>query len=134
MYTPIMTTFAKYQLHRLDGRHSHNQRYRYYLEFSASMSNRSGPLHFNNAMAWCIKTWGWSAEVNQTARMLSWVKQSTVLGFPNIMTMAGGILEDLPDHCNLCWSWSNKLQPGLRIYLRSDAELAFFQLAHAVDQ
>ena len=120
-----------YQLHRLDGRHSHNQRFRYYLGFSASMANRSGPLYFNDAMAWCIQTWGWSAEVNATVRILSWARQSVVMGIPN--TLASEIFEHPPDHCNPHWSWSNQIQPDLRIYLHSDAELTWFQLAHPVD-
>ena len=121
-----------YQLHRLDGRHSHNQRFQYYLEFSASMSNRSGPLHFNDAMAWSIRTWGWSAEVNQTARIMSWTTTSVALN--RNRTLASSILETPPDYCNPHWSWSNTIGRDLRLYLQSDAELAWFQLAHPVDQ
>jgi hypothetical protein len=115
-----------YQSHRLDGRHSHNDRFRYYLSFSASMAQRSGPLHFNSAMAWCVQTWSWSAEINQTAKILSWTLAIT--RFPQ------GTLPELSEHCNASWSWSNRLGDDLRIYLRGDPELTWFQLAHPVDQ
>ena len=121
-----------YRLHRLDGRHSHHDRFQYYLGFSTGMADRSGPLHFNDAMAWCVQTWGWSAEVNQTARILCWTQQIAIMWIPN--APASGISGHPPDHCNPSWSWSNQIQPGLRIYLRDDAELSWFQLAHPVDQ
>lgn len=122
----MTTNKLQYRLHHLDGRHSHNDRFQHYLSFPASMTQRSGPLHFNDTMAWCIQTWGWSAEVNQTAKILSWTLMVTK--FPQ------GILLDTPECCNPSWSWSNRLGHDLRIYLRGDAELAFFQLAHPVDQ
>ena len=120
-----------YKLHRLDGRHSHNRRFQYYLEFSASMANRSGPVYFNDAMAWCIRTWGWSAEVNQTARIMSWTATSTALNIKP--TLASAILDTHPDYCNPNWSWTNRIGDDLRIYLRGDEELAWFQLARPVD-
>lgn len=121
-----------YRLHQLDGRHSHNRRFQYYLEFSANMANRSGPLHFNDAMAWCIRTWGWSAEVNQTARIMSWTVTSTALNLGH--TLASAIMDAPPDYCNPNWSWTNRIGDDLRIYLQGPAELAWFQLAHPVDQ
>jgi hypothetical protein len=120
-----------YQLHRLDGRHSHHDRFQYYLGFAASMANRSGPLHFNDAMMWCIQTYGWSAEVNQSAKIMSWIRP-TIPFFSQMF--ASGILDNVPDYCNDHWSWSNQVGHDLRIYLASDSELVFFQLAHPVDQ
>jgi hypothetical protein len=121
-----------YKLNRLDGRHSHNSRFQYYLGFTANMANRSGPLHFNDAMAWCIKTYGWSAEVNQTAKIMSWT--SSIMPWSQITNLATGIIDHAPEFCNPYWSWSNHIGSDLRIYLRGDGELAFFQLAHPVDQ
>ena len=118
-----------YQLHRLDGRHSHNDRFRYYLGFAASMANRSGPLYFNDAMAWCIKNYGWSAEVNLTRRIQSWT--TTMIAMNQITT---SITIPEPDYCNPHWSWTNIIGNDLRIYLQGDEELAWFQLAHPVDQ
>ncbi len=122
-----------YRLHQLDGRHSHNKRYRYYLEFASSMADRSGPLHFNDAMAWCIRTWGWSAEASQTAKIISWTKPWK--GFWNTVPTTIKDMQVLaPDWCNPNWSWTNTTPNDLRIYLTGDAELAWFQLAHPVDQ
>ena len=121
-----------YQKHKLDGRHSHNKIYHYYLQFSTNMANRSGPLHFNDAMAWSIRTWGWSAEVNQTARIQAWTATSTALNIKP--TLASSILDAPPDYCNPHWSWTNRIGDDLRIYLQGDAELSWFQLAHPVDQ
>jgi hypothetical protein len=36
-------------------------------------------------------------------------------------------------HCNPHWSWSNSYQ-DLRIYVATEKELTFFQLAHPIDQ
>lgn len=118
-----------YQLHQLDGRHSHHKRFRYYLEFSANMANRSGPLHFNDAMAWCIRTWGWSAEAAQTVKIQSWTTTWTSLNM-----VATGILASTPDYCNPHWSWTNNMGNDLRIYLTGDPELTWFQLSHPVDR
>jgi len=118
-----------YELHRLDGRHSHNDRFQYYLGFSSSMANRSGPLYYNDAMTWAIRTWGWSAEIHQMRRILSWT--TTMVALNQIAT---GILTQEPDYCNPHWSWTNTIGSDLRIYLQGDAELAWFQLAHPVDQ
>jgi hypothetical protein len=38
----------------------------------------------------------------------------------------------LPDVCNTHWSWTNGYN-DLRIYVASDKELTFFQLAHPQD-
>jgi hypothetical protein len=118
-----------YQLHRLDGRHSHHDRFQYYLGFAASMANRSGPVYFNDAMAWCIKNYGWSAEVNLTRRIQSWT--TTMVAMNQIVT---GITIPESGYCNPHWSWTNIIGHDLRIYLRGDEELTWFQLAHPVDQ
>ena len=122
----------QYQLNRLDGRYSHKDRFRYYLGFSSAVTQRSGPLHFNEVMTWCIQTWGWSAEINQSAKIQSW--HQTMYNLRVTVPHLSGGMSDLPDYCNPFWSWSNLVGANLRIYLRGDAELAFFQLAHAVDQ
>ena len=134
MYTSTMTLHKlQYRLHHLDGRHSHRDRFQYYLSFPASMTQRSGPWCFNQAMAWCIQTWGWSAEVNQTAKILSWTVGMNQFR-SHLPQLALGIFSEAPECCNPSWSWSNHLGGDLRIYLQGDAELAFFQLAYPVDQ
>jgi hypothetical protein len=48
------------------------------------------------------------------------------------MSVKGGwvnrVPKDLPDDCNPNWSWTNGYD-DLRIYVKDDPELAFFQLA-----
>jgi hypothetical protein len=122
----------RYKINRLDGRYSHNDRFSYYLGFSQTMTHKSGPLHFNDAMTWCIRTWGWSAEVNQTAKILAWTV--SINHIQSNLNLASGIMPESPEFCNPSWSWTNHIGGDLRIYLKGDAELAFFQLAHPVDQ
>jgi hypothetical protein len=118
-----------YTLHELDGRHSHRDRFRYYLGFSGQMSNRSGPLHYNDAMSWFIRTYGWSAEVHQMRKIQSWT--TTMIALNSVAT---GLLTQESDHCNPHWSWTNIIGGDLRIYVRGDEELLWFQLVHPVDQ
>jgi hypothetical protein len=40
---------------------------------------------------------------------------------------------DLPNSCNPYWSWTNGYD-DLRLYVKSDQELSFFQLANPIDQ
>ena len=53
------------------------------------------------------------------------------------MAVKGGWVKPTADHlpaeCNPLWSWSNGYEE-LRIYIKGDKELAFFQLSHPVDQ
>jgi hypothetical protein len=44
-----------------------------------------------------------------------------------------GILEETPTHCNPHWSWTNGYD-DLRIYVATDAEMAFFTLKYAQDK
>ncbi len=117
-----------YQFHQLDGRHSHRDRFQYYLGFSNNMARQSGPLYFNDVMTWCIRTYGWSAEVHQMRRIQSWTTTMVALN-----SVASGMLTAEPDYCNPHWSWTNVIGDDLRIYLRGDEELGWFQLAHPVD-
>jgi len=120
-----MTT--PYKLHRLDGRHSHNDRFRYYLGYANSMANKRGPLHFNDALTWFIQTYGWSAEVHQTHKIQQWSFTARI--WQNLAPAASGILEQEPEYCNPHWSWSNLIGNELRIYMRDDAVLSFWQLS-----
>ena len=117
----------KYQIHKLDGRYSYNRWFKYYIGFSNRMSNSQGPIEFNNAMKWFFKTYGWSAEVRQYEEIYSWSVRTLPL-----ISVKGGWLnrvpKDLPDDCNPSWSWTNGYN-DLRIYVKDDPELAFFQLA-----
>ena len=96
------------------------------------MSTDRGPLQFNTALRWFFDTYGWSAEIRDYSKMQKWTVQATAWLGSRQLQKASGILEDLPDHCNPHWSWTNGYD-DLRIYVASERELAFFQLAHPVD-
>ena len=123
----------KYTIHKLDGRFSYRDWFAYYIGFTGGMAQGHGPLHYNNALKWFMETYGWSAEIREYAKMRSWTKTGTTWMGNYSRNTALGILEELPDHCNPHWSWTNGYD-DLRIYVATDAELNFFTLKHAVDQ
>lgn len=95
------------------------------------MSSDKGPECFTRAQCWFFQTYGWSAEIRQWSDIQRWYNKSVPL-----MAAKGGWVRpsvELPKECNLLWSWSNAYD-GLRIYVASPKELAFFQLAFPVDQ
>lgn len=118
----------QYQLHQLDGRHSHNDRFQYYLGFPTQMTNRSGPLHFNDAMTWFINNFGWSAEIHQICKIEAWTTNAKT--WNHLINLSSDLLDNSPDYCNQHWSWTNTIGHDLRIYVRGDQELAWFQLSH----
>lgn len=120
----------KYTVQKLDGRYSYSRFFKYYIGFSHRMSNGLGPLAFTQAHKWMIDTYGWSAEIRQWDEIQQWYNKSVPL-----MAVHGGWARSskiLPEECNSLWSWTNGTD-NLRVYLKGDAELAFFQLAHPVD-
>ena len=123
----------KYTVTRLDGRFSYREWFEYYIGFPSSMSNRQGPVRYNDALKWFFQTYGWSAEIRQYGRIMQWTFGTYVNTLLNQKTQATGILSERSEHCNPHWSWTDHY-PDLRVYLASDKELAFFQLAHPVDQ
>ena len=121
----------KYDIVKLDGRFTYRELFAYCIKFSNRMAVDHGPLKFNDAMRWFTDTYGWSAEIRDYNKMHKWTQQTTQwMGFPRLQA-ASGLLEEVPDHCNPHWSWTNGYD-DLRIYVRSDAELNFFQLRFSV--
>jgi hypothetical protein len=118
----------KYTINRLDGRFSYHKWFAYYIGFTGGMANGHGPLHFNNTLKWFMETYGWSAEIREYAKMHAWTQQST--GWMGNYQQAAVILDELPDHCNPHWSWTNGYN-DLRIYVQSEKELNFFRLRWA---
>ena len=118
----------KYEVIRLDGRFTYRDLFEYCIKFSNRMAGDHGPLQFNDALRWFFKTYGWSAEIRDYAKMQKWTVQATQWLGNRQIQQASGILQDLPDHCNPHWSWTNGYD-DLRIYVATDKELAFFQLA-----
>lgn len=127
----------KYQILKLDGRYTYRDWFEYCIKFSNRMAIDQGPLNFNNALRWFFEIYGWSAEVRQYDNITKWVSSATMIGRTvnlNKMThLASSILTDVPEICNTHWSWTNGYD-DLRIYVASERELAFFQLAHPLPQ
>ncbi len=124
----------KYRIIKLDGRFSYRKWFEYYIGFSGSMNTGHGPLHFNDATKWFMNTYGWSAEIRQYDKIMKWVDASrSISSQPWSGRSAQGILTEPPEHCNPYWSWTNGYD-DLRIYVKSSAETAFFQLKFPVDQ
>ena len=128
----------KYTIQKLDGRHSYNNVFQYYIGFSGGMHNHRTPERFNEALEWFTQTYGWSAEVRQWMQIREHYDVTNNFAFqlqkkfgnhPALVTKQQGI----PAMCNPHWSWTNGLE-DLRIYVGSEQELTFFQLAHPVDQ
>jgi hypothetical protein len=104
----------KYQITKLDRRHSHSGYFRYMLEFSKSSWPGTGVLDFDRARRWMNQTWGWSQEVETRATMQI---RSNLPGYN-------------PEEINPHWGYTVRYN-DYRIYLHSDKELAWFQLTHA---
>ena len=109
----------KYEIAKLDGRFTYRDLFGYCVKFSNSMARGHGPLHFNAVLEWFRDTYGWSAEIRQYGDIMSWIATNNRwLKSPPL---------DRPAECNPHWSWTNGYD-DLRIYVKSDAELNFFQL------
>ena len=118
----------KYEIQRLDGRFSYRHLFEYCIKFSNSMSSQQGPLCFSDVQKWFFQTYGWSAEIRVYEKLSRWTTQMNQVSVNSTHKSASGILTELPDHCNPHWSWTNGYD-DLRIYMASEKELAFFQLA-----
>lgn len=124
----------RYEIVKLDGRFTYRKLFGYCIKFSDNMARGQGPLHFNSVLEWFRDTYGWSAEIRQYDNIIKWVANSQLMmnQFSSVR-LAQGISTDRPNHCNPHWSWTNGYD-DLRIYVKSDAELNFFQLKWPTEQ
>lgn len=122
----------KYTVQKLDGRFSYNDRFRWLLSWPATMYQDQSILRFNQALQWCIQTWGWSVEVRQYYEIAKWTERNSLLA-QTVQWNGNRADLELPPECNSSWSWGNEFD-NLRIYLLDDQALSWFQLAHPVDQ
>jgi hypothetical protein len=101
-----------YEIIKLDRRHNWHHLYSCYIKFSRDhvLTPGTGVLEFDRARRWFNRTYGWSQDV-QTQ---------------NDIRIGGGNQEDL----NQLWAYSTQYR-NYRIYVASDKELMFFELAHA---
>ena len=114
----------KYEIQRLDGRFTYRNLFEYCIKFSGRMSNDRGPLHFARVHKWFADTYGWSAEIRQYSDIVTWISTGN--------RWLKGNPVDIPEECNEYWSWTNGYD-DLRIYVKSTAELNFFQLKFPCD-
>jgi len=106
----------KYEIVKLNGRNSWSKIYRYTIEFPKGTYS-SGVLEFDRARRWFNRTYGWSTDVktqNEIAEQLNDTVPSS----------------HQSDDLNLLWAYSTEYR-NYRIYVASDKELMFFELAHA---
>ena len=106
----------KYNVIKLDGRHSWHKIYKYSIEFPKGAFS-SGVLEFDRARRWFNRTYGWSTDVktqNEIAEQLNDTVPSS----------------HQSDDLNLLWAYSTEYR-NYRIYVASDKELMFFELAHS---
>ena len=108
-----------YKIVKLDGRHNYNKIYRYSIEFRKGTYS-SGVLDFDRARRWFNRTYGWSQDVRT---------QNEIAGQLNIQDYKNHQQEDL----NLAWAYCTEYR-NYRIYVASDKELMFFELAHSGTQ
>ena len=106
----------KYKVTKLDGRYAYSASFRWCLEFTRSEWKGSGVLDFDHARRWMTNTWGWSQDVETRTAMARELNKQ---------------LYPQDDFINPHWAYSIKYR-DYRIYLKSDAELAWFQLANPV--
>lgn len=108
MYAQLFLLITmQYQVTKVDKRHIWHIHFDYLLEFSIESRIGTGVLDFDRARRWMNQTWDWSQDTKTRAALL----------LQN---------EDI----NHYWAYSVEYR-DYRIYLKSEKELMFFQLAHA---
>jgi len=107
----------QYQVTKLDRRHSWCAQFAYMLEFSKNTWAGTGVLDFDRARRWMNLTYGWSQDVETRTALLK-----------RRMYPLNNSVQD--EDINLHWAYSVAYK-DYRIYLVSEKELTFFQLAHS---
>ncbi len=109
----------RYEVTKLDRRHSWCAQFAYMLEFSKSTWQGTGVLDFDRSRRWMTTNWGWSQDVETRTVLLQ-----------RKMDPANHSVQD--EDINQHWAYSIQYKE-YRIYLTSDKELGWFQLSHPVD-
>ena len=110
----------RYQVTRLDRRHSYSHQFGYMLEFSKSTWSGTGVIDFDRSRRWMNRTWEWSQDVNTRNQLIDRKEH------PDNTTVQA-------DDINLHWAYSVTYN-DFRIYLKSDQELNWFLLSHPATQ
>lgn len=106
----------RYQVTRLDRRHSYHAQFGYVLEFSKKTWSGTGVIDFDRSRRWMNRTWGWSQDVNTRDSL------ANRLANPDNHTVQDSDI-------NLHWAYSVEYR-DYRIYLAGETELNWFVLAH----
>ncbi len=116
----------RYKIVKLDGRWSYRKFFEHAIIFSNRMNVWSGPMYFAEAQKHFFDTYGWSAEIRQWADIREYHQNIWNYVKPTIPGV-------MPECVNPYWSWTNGYD-DLRIYVKGQQELTFFQLKYPVDQ
>lgn len=106
----------RYNVTKLDKRHSYYREFKYLLEFSKSTWSGTGVIDFDRSRRWMNRTWGWSQDVNTRAALISRKEN------PANNTVQA-------DDINPSWAYAVEYR-DYRIYLVGEAELNWFVLSH----
>jgi len=109
----------RYEVTKLDRRHSWYAQFAYMLEFSKSTWKGTGVLDFDRARRWFTTNYGWGQDVEVRSELLR-VQQHHAELFE-------------PDDINDAWAFSAKYN-DYRIYVATDKELSWFLLCHPASQ
>jgi hypothetical protein len=105
----------KYEIIKLDRRHSYHKIYKYSIEFSKASWVGTGALDFDRARRWFNTNFGWTQEVDVQQKMAANAQHA-----------------DQANDINFHWAFTTQYN-NYRIYVSSDKELAWFQLSHIQD-
>ena len=105
-----------YEIVKLNGRNSWSKIYRYTIEFTKG-DYSSGVLEFDRARRWFNRTYGWSTDVKTQDEIACQLNDQVPESHQS-------------DDLNLLWAYSTEYR-NYRIYVSSDKELMFFELAHS---
>ena len=106
----------KYQITKLDRRHSYSHHFDYMIEFS-KVSFGTSVLSFDKSRRWFNEIYGWGQDIETRSEMAT-----NQRSYPADYT---------PDDINKKWAYSAKYN-CYRIYVASDQELNWFVLSHPI--
>ena len=126
---------SKWKCTKLDARYNYKKYFGYMIEVQGIGNSALKAVEFNRVKQWFEQTYGHSAEVRD------WVN---IVGYFNFTQAASTLWrkklpvqqEEMPlDIISEHWSWTNgRYGEDHRIYCASEKEVAFFRLAHKLDQ
>ncbi len=108
----------RYKVTKLDKRYAWSDDFAWCLEFTRSEWKGTGVLDFDHARRWMTNAWGWSQDVETMHAMARELNRR---------------VESWDGFINKHWAYAVQYK-DYRIYLKSDAELSWFQVAHPCEE